>query len=167
VAIPTDPLFEILETIALRLYEEPLRAFDVHNLAAIPGLDFGPHEEQEALRSCRELLSGRVPARREPRAIITGAILAWKQARSRESEFLNNARAAIVGVTEWAERSQRSQPHAQSTTPLSWQAEARRAFLAHTIFAPPKALQRSRTRHPRRTGTRAVAPRGHHRAGRS
>jgi len=157
VAIPVDPLFEICESIAERLYESSLVAFDGHSLAAIPGMDHGPHEWKEAERTRDALLAGRAPKRHEPKAIIGGAILAWKAQPEREQEFLRAARAAIVGVTEWAEAGTRDR--ADGAARGGARTGARGAFLLHTMFAPPLALARSRALTPGPLA-RPLAPRG-------
>ena len=138
VEIPVEPLREILEEICTRLAEEPLQAFGGYNLAAIPGVDYGPHRHQESLRSCDELLRGKAPKGHKPRAVIAGAVLAWNKEPEREQEILLRARHAIRGASEWIDHYDMEE--ASSSVVGNGEPSPREAFILHTIFAPPLAL---------------------------
>ncbi|MCG8425533.1 MAG: hypothetical protein MJE77_47245 [Proteobacteria bacterium] len=142
--IPLDAMIEILgKAVIERLYSDQLGGFDGHSLSDIPGLAYGPHRAAEARRACDEILAGRVPSGQDARAVVAGAVLAWRQARPRHDEFLALARRAIVGVAETREdvysRIEASpSPGDQPGTDL------REAFLLHTLLSPPPSLARLR-----------------------
>lgn len=121
------------------LYQQGTTALDGHPLAAIPGLDYGPHEAAESRRARDALLAGKVPAQQRSRAVIAGAVLAWRAARGRQAEIIALARRAIVGVSET-----REDTYAQRLRPGMGKRELREAFLLHTMLAPPLSLRRMR-----------------------
>jgi hypothetical protein len=96
--VPTEPLASIAAEIAHRLYSEQLTALSGYRLADVPGVDYGPHANQEAERVMRELLAGRAPHKTIARSVVSGAVLAWREAPERESEIIELARSAIAAV---------------------------------------------------------------------
>lgn len=96
-AVPLAPLEQMIGALVERLYAGPLDALAGFGLSDVSGLDYGPHEHQMALRARDALAGGRVPSVTDPRAIITGAVLATQASPEAEARILANARAAIPG----------------------------------------------------------------------
>ncbi len=142
VAIPTSAMTQIVFALVTRMYRQPLDAFDGHPLASIPSLDYGPAASAAADSIADRLLLRRPVRSSDARAVISGAILAWKQEPDRESEFLERARIAVVGEAEWAEKTSTSKSYAHSQR--SPGSELRDAFLTHLVLAPPKGLRKAR-----------------------
>jgi len=159
IGVPVEPVVERATEIADALYRTGLDGFDGRSLSAIPGLDWGPHMAGASRRARDELLAGRVPSNYHARAVIAGAVLAWRESRKREAEFISLARRAIVGVTEHREDIyDRVRPGDGGTFGAAAELgghELRDAFVVHTLFAPPPAL-----RSARRAGGGLIA-RGH------
>jgi hypothetical protein len=101
-ALPSAPFMSIAGGLLERLYVGPLDALSGFGLQDVSGIDYGPHEHQEALRARDALLSGLVPKVRDARAVIAGAVLATERQPDREPQILMRARAAIqaVGTSE-------------------------------------------------------------------
>ncbi|RMH43422.1 MAG: hypothetical protein D6689_05205 [Deltaproteobacteria bacterium] len=143
VGLPIEPLRALAHDLADRLYGEPLDALYGFRLADVPGVDLGPHELAEMERVRDELVAGRVPHRTDARAVVAGAVLAWRAAPEREREFLSLARRAIAAegtfevaqdaYTLPADRLAVARPAAGSAL------DPREAFVLHTVLSPPPA----------------------------
>lgn len=96
--LPHSAFEPLTQTIVDRLYAGPLQSLNGFGLQDISGLDYGPREHAEAQRAREALLGGRVPAVRDARAIIAGAVLAAVEARDRHTGLLELARRAIRAV---------------------------------------------------------------------
>jgi hypothetical protein len=90
------------------LYETGLPSLAGLPLRSIPGLDFGPREHEAARGVKDALLAGRKPSLKDPRLVISGAVLAWTEKPSEAAKILKIARDLIdaVGVprrrSQWA-----------------------------------------------------------------
>jgi hypothetical protein len=168
VGLPSEPFVTIAAELAHRLYSEPLGALAGYRLPDIPGVDFGPHANQEALRARGELLGGRVPDQADARSVVAGAVLAWREQPTRETQVLELARRAIAatGTFEHAEDAYvtdayaRPHPDAYARPHLDAYAQdeaddggavawapmsSREAFVLHTLLSPPPAAWRPMT----------------------
>jgi hypothetical protein len=97
-AIPLDAFTPGLERIVERIVAGPLSALSQFGLEDVPGLDYGPHEHAEAERARSAFRKGRVPTVRDPRAVISGAVLAALEAPELEDQILRLAREAIPAI---------------------------------------------------------------------
>jgi hypothetical protein len=97
-AVPLPPLEDLVVALVDRLVASPFKALGGLALEDVSGLDYGPHEHLEGVRARDALLAGRVPSVRDPRAVITGAVLAAHARPADEALILARARAAIPGV---------------------------------------------------------------------
>lgn len=150
VGVPTEIMVELGDQIITALYREGLDGLDGHSLSDIPGLDHGPHQAAEARRACDQLLAGRAPVSQRARAVVAGAVLAWRREPGNQARFIALARQAIVGVTE-TRRDLHAGVHsdAYARDPLAAggarrQQALREAFLLHTMLAPPPSVRRLR-----------------------
>lgn len=98
VSLPDAAVLPLTTALVERLYEGPHQALNGFGLQDISGLDYGPHEHEEALRAKADLLNGRVPGVRDPRAVIAGAVLAGLEAPEKDAVILDRARKAISAV---------------------------------------------------------------------
>jgi hypothetical protein len=148
IGIPVAPLLEIVTEIANSLYGDGLEGFDGRSLSAIPGLDWGPHLAGASRRARSELLRGGSPTGQPARAVMAGAVMAWRQAPEREAEIIGLARRAIVGVTEYREDIYAPAEPAALVAGAALERlqadELREAFILHTLLAPPPALRSAR-----------------------
>jgi len=148
IGIPIEPIVERMTEIADSLYREGLEGFDGRSLSAIPGVDWGPHMASASRRAMGEMLSGRAPTSEPPRAVIAGAVLAWREQPDLEGQLIELARRAIVGVTETREDAYDSggfEDQAAGDELRGLEAnELRDAFVVHTLLAPPPALRSAR-----------------------
>ncbi len=147
IGVPVGPIVERAGEIANSLYRDGLDGFDGHSLSAIPGVDWGPHLASASRRARDSLLAGRAPTNERARAVIAGAVLAWRAEREREAELISLARRAIVGVTEHREdlydRASFDDRAAAAARDLGGD-ELRDAFVIHTVLAPPPSLRSAR-----------------------
>ncbi len=95
VGLPWKIFTSTAEPILERLYSGPLAALSGMGLGSVAGLDFGVHQQAESLRACEQLLAGLVPKVRDPRSVISGAVLAYFQQPEAQQKILQLARAAI------------------------------------------------------------------------
>jgi hypothetical protein len=90
------------------LYETGLPSLAGFPLRSIPGLDFGPREHEAAHAVKDAILQGRKPALKDPRLVISGAVVAWTEKPTESARILKIARDLIdaVGVprrrSQWA-----------------------------------------------------------------
>lgn len=98
IQLPFSVFAEMAKTVVERLYAGPLDALSGFGLQDISGLDYGPHEHADAERAKASLLSGRVPAIRDARAIISGAVHAALEKPDQKTQILTLARRAIPGA---------------------------------------------------------------------
>ena len=145
IGIPVQPLAAVATDIAGRLYGDRMSVFNGYSLSSIPGVDYGPHAHAEAERVRNELLRGQVPHHTGARSVISGAVLAWHDAPERERELIRLARAAIAAegsfeddVDAYDVALQRGAANAE----IGGLAEAREAFLLHTILSPSPSMRR-------------------------
>lgn len=96
-AVPLEPLERLVEELVSRLYTGPLAALGGVGLSDVSGLDFGPHENQEAIRVAEALAQGRIPTAVDPRVVVAGAALAALDAPEQGREIMERVRAAIPG----------------------------------------------------------------------
>ncbi|WP_437596222.1 hypothetical protein WMF28_26945 [Sorangium sp. So ce590] len=143
-AFPLSPFTEMAERLVERLYAGPLVALSGFGLQDISGLDYGPHAHQEGLRARDALLAGRVPAVRDARALLAGAVQAAHQAPERALLILTRARAAIpaLGTSE-------RRPDAFAPAPGAFRVALDRravteALLFREALLPPRALRARR-----------------------
>lgn len=159
VGVPVDPLYQMGAEILERLYREPQDAFDGHPVSAIPGADWGPWMAAEARRARADLEAGRPPTSARPRAIIAGAVLAWRQDPAREEWLMAAARTAIVGDAEWVDGAQPTPARPARPAPAAGSAAyLREAFVLHTILGSPVALRSIRPRGLVERRSRPAAP---------
>lgn len=97
-ALPLEVFERIAGELVEKLYAGPLAALGGFGLEDVSGLDYGPHEHAEGLRAKAALLAGGVPAVRDPRAVITGAVLAALERPELDRSILERARRAIPGA---------------------------------------------------------------------
>ncbi|WP_437708285.1 hypothetical protein WMF45_29755 [Sorangium sp. So ce448] len=145
--VPLAPFAAMAAWIVERLYAGPLTALSGFGLQDISGLDYGPHERQEASRARDALLAGRVPAVLDARALLAGAVLAAHQVPAQSLSILIRARAAIpaLGTAERRPDAFGSRLDASSVA-LDRRAVAE-ALLFREVLLPPRALRtRRRTR---------------------
>ncbi|WP_437284918.1 hypothetical protein [Sorangium sp. So ce406] len=141
IPLPLQPCAEMAASIVERLYAGPLLALSGFGLQDISGLDHGPHEHQEALRARDALLAGRVPAVRDARALLAGAVLAAHWAPERALAILTRARAAIPALGTGERRPDAFAPaRGASGAPLDRRAVTE-ALLFREILLPPRALR--------------------------
>jgi hypothetical protein len=150
-ALPAAPLAAIVEDIVTRLYGDQLDVLAGYRLADIPGVDFGPYANAEAERVSAALRQGQVPHATRARAVIAGAVLAWRAQPEREREFIALARRAIVGTGTLESHAPARVRRPSWPTRIANQ-EARDAFVLHTILAQPPSLARLGLRPVRDTG---------------
>ncbi|WP_428264790.1 hypothetical protein [Haliangium sp.] len=149
IGLPLALMNELAAGLATSLVREGKEGLDGHSLVDIPGLDYGPHLAAEARRACEEILVGRAPSQHRARAVVAGAVLAWRREPARHSGYVALARRAICGVRE-----QREDIHAgaydlpQGGVGAHPRANLRAAFVLSTILAPPPAATRRRRARP-------------------
>ncbi len=107
--LPSAPYLELACAVTERLYEGPLTALGGGGLRDVSGLDFGPHEWGEAQRAKAALLSGQAPRTWDPRAVISGAVLAWQERPESEPLVLSLARKAVVAKGSYEQRPEQAQ----------------------------------------------------------
>jgi hypothetical protein len=146
-AVPAGLYDELIGEIVERLYSGPLQALSGFGLQDISGLDYGPHEHQEALRAQGALLAGRVPRVRDARAVIAGAALSTAAQPAQRSEILRRARAAIPAVGTGERRPDAFQ-EAKEDAPrgaAGWlgasRSEVLEALVLREVLAPPRGLR--------------------------
>ncbi|MCC6556203.1 MAG: hypothetical protein IT372_24850 [Polyangiaceae bacterium] len=147
-ALPFSIFDEMAREVVERLYAGPLRALSGFGLQDVSGLDYGPHEHMEAQRARDALLARRVPAVRDPRAILSGAVLAARARPDLEAQILANARAAIPALGTGEVRPDAFNPAGATgagAAEVSREAVIE-ALVLREILAPPRAL-RGRRRH--------------------
>ncbi|WP_441292651.1 hypothetical protein ACSRUE_21645 [Sorangium sp. KYC3313] len=139
--VPLAPFATMAAWIVERLYAGPLTALSGFGLQDISGLDYGPHERQEASRARDALLAGRVPAVLDARALLTGAVLAAHRAPAQSLSILIRARAAIpaLGTAERRPDAFGSRLDVSSVA-LDRRAVAE-ALLFREVLLPPRALR--------------------------
>jgi hypothetical protein len=75
-----------------------LKSLNGFGLQDISGLDHGPQAAAEAARAKVNLLAGRPPGTRDPRAVVAGLVLATLERPELEPQLIARARAAIPAV---------------------------------------------------------------------
>lgn len=142
--IPMEPMETITRELAQRLYSDQIAGLSEFRLPDIPGIDFGPHENAEAERVRRELLSGSVPHETNARSVIAGAVLAWHDEPDNERDFIVLARRAIDARGSFEQDVDAYRPETPDVRigKPSGELDARDAFLLHTILSPPPSLRR-------------------------
>lgn len=147
--LPLEIYAELIAPLVERLYRGPLQALHGMGLSDIGGLDYGPHQHAEAQRACAALLAGRVPQARDPRAVISGAVFAWRAQPELEPKLLELARAAIpaMGTAERAPDVY-APPPAAARPELGSQTLIEALVLREILHPPRRALSPSRFRRP-------------------
>ena len=97
-AIRFQPMAEIATELVERLYSGPLEGLNGFGLSDISGLDYGPSEHFEARRARDAFLGGQVPAVRDARRVIAGAVLACVEKPELEEQIRARAREAIPAL---------------------------------------------------------------------
>ncbi len=97
-AVEEHVLFSRAVLIVRELYEGQLVTLGDVSLRSIPGLDFGPHEHQQAIEISQVLATGHRAATRDPRCLIAGATLARFASPDAAAQILRAARATIPAV---------------------------------------------------------------------
>ncbi|WP_437924018.1 hypothetical protein WMF37_33935 [Sorangium sp. So ce291] len=141
---PLPPFAELAASIVERLHAGPLLALSGFGLQDISGLDHGPHEHQESLRARDALLAGRVPAIRDARALLAGAVLAAHQAPGQAFMILTLARAAIPALGTGERRPDAFAPAAGAPSVALDRRAVTEALLFREILLPPRALRARR-----------------------
>ncbi|WP_437807340.1 hypothetical protein [Sorangium sp. So ce1078] len=141
---PLSPFTETAERLVDRLYAGPLVALSGFGLQDISGLDYGPHEHQEGLRARDALLAGRVPAVRDARALLAGAVLAAHQAPERALLILTWARAAIPALGTSERRPDAFAPVLAASSAALDRRAVTEALLFREALLPPRALRARR-----------------------
>lgn len=146
VRVAYEPFERAVCELAVRLYAGPIKSLGAMGLADIPGLDFGIHEHEEALRARATLLEGRVPRVRDSRAVIAGAVLASLDRPGAERSLLELARKAIPALGTWESRPDAYSARAGSGgAGLDLDAEAlREAILLGEVLRRPGARRERR-----------------------
>ncbi len=80
------------------LYQTGLPSLSSFPLRSIPGLDFGPRENEVARGVKEGILAGRTPRIKDPRLVIAGAVQAWAEKPADKVRILKIARDLIDGV---------------------------------------------------------------------
>ncbi|WP_437586022.1 hypothetical protein [Sorangium sp. So ce1000] len=142
---PLSPFAGMAAWIVERLYAGPLTSLSGFGLQDISGLDYGPHERQEASRARDALLAGRVPAVRDARALLAGAVLAAHQAPAQSLSILIRARAAIPALGTSEQRPDAFAPGLSMSSVALDRRALTEALLFRAVLLPPRAL-RSRRR---------------------
>ncbi|WP_437660990.1 hypothetical protein [Sorangium sp. So ce1182] len=144
VPFPLPPFADMAASIVERLYAGPLLALSGFGLQDISGLDHGPHEHQEASRARDALLAGRVPAIRDARALLAGAVLAAHQAPGQALMILTLARAAIPALGTGERRPDAFAPAAGAPSVTLDRRAVTEALIFREILLPPRALRARR-----------------------
>ena len=138
--IAEGPYIAYGENLVNAIYLQPFAALSGVALRSIPGLDLGPREHQAALDARDAYVAGREADTRDPRCLIAGAVLAWKERPALSARVLAAARATIasVGVSRRQLRLRAARGagggDAAETEASLW----RDAFLLGEVFAPPR-----------------------------
>lgn len=142
IALPLAPFADELVWLVDRLYDEPFAALAGYRLRDIPGADFGPALESQAEAARRAFVSGRVPEVRQARAIIAGAVLAARVQPESATTILELACMAIAAEGTFEHAPDAYEPaffgHVVSASPVE---ALRRAFILHTLLAPPPSAR--------------------------
>ncbi|WP_437499752.1 hypothetical protein [Sorangium sp. So ce1099] len=144
VPLPLPPFADMAASIVERLYAGPLLALSGFGLQDISGLDHGPHEHQEASRARDALLAGRVPAVRDARALLAGAVLASHRAPGQALMILTLARAAIPALGTGERRPDAFAPAAGAPGVALDRRAVTEALLFREVLLPPRALRARR-----------------------
>lgn len=147
IGVPMEIMEQIGDKIVTALHGEGMIALDGHALSDIPGLAYGPHRAAETRRACNALLAGRAPTGQQARAVVAGAVLAWREAPERAAAIMVLARQAIVGVTETRVDAYSAVGNARdmswsSGSDLGSRESQRQALILHTLLAPPPSVRR-------------------------
>ncbi|WP_437275078.1 hypothetical protein WME90_27940 [Sorangium sp. So ce375] len=142
--VPLSPFADMAAWIVERLYAGPLTALAGFGLQDISGLDYGPHERQEATRARDALLAGRVPAVRDARALLAGAVLAAHQAPEQSLSILIRARAAIPALGTSERRPDAFAPGLGASSVALDRRAVTEALLFREVLLPPRALRARR-----------------------
>jgi hypothetical protein len=147
--VDEDPYIARGRELVSTLYLSPFTTLAGRALRSIPGLDLGPREHQAALDARDSFLAGRESRTRDPRSLIAGAVLAWKERPALAARVLEAARATVpaVGVS----RRQLRLREARETSAIAgadgselglsaW----RDAFAFGEVIRPPRASRLSR-----------------------
>lgn len=141
IRIAEGPYVAYGEALVSTLYLERFPALAGLPLRSIPGLDLGPAEHRAALDARDAYVAGREAETRDPRCLIAGAVLAWKDRPALSARVLAAARATIpsVGVSPRqlrlrAERGRAGALDGSGTEASLW----REAFLLGEALAPPR-----------------------------
>ncbi|MBI3182508.1 MAG: hypothetical protein HYZ28_10215 [Myxococcales bacterium] len=156
VSLPFEVFAELAAPILERLHTGPLKSLGGMGLSDVSGLDYGPHEHSEAGRARDALVAGRAPSQRDPRAIIAGAVLAWRKKPELEPRILELAREAIPAVGTGEHHPDSYQPsHAEA--PAAGPIDVHpRAFLEAVLLG--ELLRRPHSsKHASRAGAAGVA----------
>lgn len=104
VSISLEPFVQVGRGIAKKLYSGQLHALKGRGLRAISGLDYGTHRHNDSIRARDAFLEGSVPPVRDPRSIISGAVLAVRTKPDLEASIMRLARQSIpaIGTSERA-----------------------------------------------------------------
>jgi hypothetical protein len=145
--IAEAPYLAYGEAIVGTLYLEPFPSLGGIPLRSIPGLDLGPREHQAALDARDAYVAGREAETRDPRCLIAGAVLAWKDRPALSARVLGAARATIpsVGVSRRQLRLRAARAREGALDPSQTEVSLwREAFLLGEAFAPPRGSKLSR-----------------------
>lgn len=134
------PYLECGEALIAGIYQWGFSSLAGFSLRSIPGLDLGPREHQAALEAKDVFLAGQPSATPDPRCLIAGAVLAWKERPALSARVLRAARATIasVGVSRAQLRLRAAREEEGTLDPTTADAQAwREAFLLGEALAPP------------------------------
>jgi hypothetical protein len=145
-AIDEESFLERGTAITTAIYEESWSALAGIPLRSIPGLDLGPREHQSALEVRRALLDGEPATTRDPRILIAGAVLAWREKPLLATKILRAARATIpsvgVGRGQLRKRAERDAGAAGPGVLGVSIEDFRDAVLMSAVMAPPPGRRR-------------------------
>lgn len=133
-------LFDLARQVVVAFYDDELDALHGAALSSIPGLDWGPHQDEEAERVRDRLLAGQGAATHDARHLIAGAVLARFADPSRQPQILRLARAAIRAVGVSRQRLRRREDDAAaivSTQEREPPAPLSDAILLAAMLEPP------------------------------
>ena len=140
--VAEEPYVAFGAALTAYIYQTGFETLAGFSLRSMPGLDLGPREHQAAVEVRDVFLDGRTASTSDPRCLIAGAVLAWKDRPALSARVLRAARATIpaVGVSREQLRlrvARDAESAGGATTPVNDAALWRHAFLLGEALAPP------------------------------
>ncbi|MBI4508456.1 MAG: hypothetical protein HY698_02390 [Deltaproteobacteria bacterium] len=139
-AVTLEAFLPTAHEIVERLYAGPLTCLSGFGLQDISGLDYGPHEHAECERAKMALLAGKVPAARDPRAVVAGAAWAAREKPEDEARILRHARRAIPAVGTSEVRLDGFAQATEGSNASPGLSEIASAMVLREILAPARSL---------------------------